>query len=171
MSDLTNFFQMTPWDRYAGVCGALTTVVCLVVGFVALFLNSGGWQTFAAVYTFGVGLLVAVIELPALYCHSYACIKFKDRLIEDTSFHHGWIRASLYLACTPAMFGFRSVLIWPGLQLVATAALYVAVSVKYRLAGAASASGYANFDQGYAKVATAEPPADDDGPSFGTFTL
>jgi len=123
-------------------------------------------------YTVVVGLLVAVIELPALYCHSYACIKFKDRLIEDTSFHHGWIRASLYLACTPAMFGFNSILIWPGLQLVATAVLYIFVSIKYRLAAGPSTSGYANFDQGYAKVATADAAADDEeGPSFGTFTL
>ena len=40
--DLTNLFQVTPWDRYAGVCGALTTVVCIRIGFIALFVNSGG---------------------------------------------------------------------------------------------------------------------------------
>lgn len=168
--DLNNFFQMTPWDRYAGVVGAVTTVVCLLVGFVALFMNESGWQKFAALYTIGVGLLVAVIELPALYCHSYVCIKFKDRLIEDTSFHHGWIRASLYVACTPAMFGFNSILIWPGINLLVCAVLYMFVSVKYRIS-AGPTTGYSNFDQGYSKVATAEAGADEEGPSFGTFTL
>mmetsp|Transcript_1915 Transcript_1915/g.5784 ORF Transcript_1915/g.5784 Transcript_1915/m.5784 type:complete len:168 (-) Transcript_1915:23-526(-) len=166
--DLTNLLQSTPWDRYAGVAGALTTVACLAAGVAGLFVNEGGWRKFAAAYTVGVGLLVAVIELPALYCHSYACIKFKDRLIEDTSFHHGWIRAALYCACTPAMFGFSSILVWPGAQLIATAALYVLVSLKYRVS--AGPASYRGFDGGYSKVAASDADADD-GPSFGTFTL
>ncbi|KAH8097365.1 hypothetical protein JL720_254 [Aureococcus anophagefferens] len=169
--DVSNLIQMTPWDRYAGVCGALTTIVCLLIGFVALFVNDGAWHVFAALYTVGVGFLVAVIELPALYCHSYACIKLKDRLIEDTSFHHGWIRASLYVACTPAMLGFKSILIWPGVQLLVCAALYILVSIKYRISSGPSTTGYSNFDQGCSKVATADAGAEEEGPSFGTFTL
>jgi len=167
--------------RYAGFFGAFTTVVCLVVGAVGMFVNEWGWRVLAAVYTVAVGLLVAVIELPALYCHSYAAIKFKDRLIEDTVFHHGWIRAALYIACTPAMLGFDSILLWPGIQLLVTALLYVLVSVKYRLA---SSTTYSNLEaQGtYARVptqdnnpvvgpATSANPDSDDSPSFGTFTL
>mmetsp|Transcript_23840 Transcript_23840/g.31036 ORF Transcript_23840/g.31036 Transcript_23840/m.31036 type:complete len:168 (+) Transcript_23840:189-692(+) len=166
--DWQNTFQAQPWDRYAGLMGACTTIVCLVVGIVATLLNSGFWHVLAAIYTFAVGLLVAVIELPALYCHSYAAIKFKDRLIEDTVFHHGWIRASLYIACTPAMLGFQSVLIWPGIQLLITALLYILVSVKYRITSSAT---YANLDQGgYSRVSTNDQEPDD-GPSFGTFTL
>ena len=130
-----DLLQSTPWDRYAGVSGALTTVVCVSVGLGGMIMNEGGWQTFAAFYTVCCGLLVGVIELPALYCHSYTCLKLKDRLIEDTSFHHGWIRAALYLACTPAMFGFTSILVWPGCMLVLTAFLYVLVSLKYRAGG------------------------------------
>jgi len=115
-------------------------------------------------------LLVAVVELPALYCHSYAAIKFKDRLIEDTVFHHGWIRASLYVACTPAMLGFDSILIFPGVMLLLTALLYVLVSIKYRIAAGSAGAAYSNVD-GYSKVSTSEAQPDDDGPSFGTFTL
>mmetsp|Transcript_1094 Transcript_1094/g.3252 ORF Transcript_1094/g.3252 Transcript_1094/m.3252 type:complete len:164 (-) Transcript_1094:61-552(-) len=162
-----DFLQTMPWDRYAGVCGALTTVVCIGAGFVGVIINEGGWEKCAAVYTTCCGFLVGVIELPALYCHSYACLKLKDRLIEDTSFHHGWIRAALYAACTPAMFGFASILVWPGVQLVATAALYVLVSMKYRV----SSGPQVGYDAGYTKVAPADPGGDDDGPSFGTFTL
>ena len=149
-------------------------------------MNRGFWHVLAAAYTVGVGFLVAVIELPALYCHAYWAIKLKDRLIEDTVFHHGWIRASLYVACTPAMLGFDSILIWPGVQLLLTSFLYVLVSVKYRLAATTT---YSNLDvgagAGYARVSTREPGnsssslgaagggagTDDEGPSFGTFTL
>lgn len=168
MSDLANSFQVMPWDRYAGVFGAFTTLVCLGTGFAGVFMNEGKWHVIAAVYTFCIGLLVAVIELPVLYCHSYMCIKFKDRLIEDTSFHHGWIRASLYIACTPAMLGFKSILIWPGIQLLIVALLYMLVSLKYRITSGGGA--YGNMDQAYSKVATADVP-DEDGPTFGTFTL
>lgn len=166
LSDVSNSFQTIAWDRYAGLAGAVTTIVCLVVGVLGCFLNDSFWKILAAVYTIGVGLLVAVIELPALYCHSYACIKFKDRLIEDTAFHHGWIRAALYVACTPAMLGFSSVLLWPGVQLLVVAFLYVLVSIKYRINASAT---YANLD--YSRVSTSEQNPDDDGPSFGTFTL
>lgn len=165
LQEVSSSFQTVPWDRYAGIAGATTTIVCLCVGLAGCFLNVGFWQSLAAFYTFAVGLLVAVIELPALYCHSYACIKLKDRLIEDTAFHHGWIRASLYVACTPAMLGFNSILIWPGIQLLIVAFLYVLVSVKYRINASAT---YSNLD--YSRVNTNEN-ADDDGPSFGTFTL
>ena len=85
--------------------------------------------------------------------------QLKDRLIEDTSFHHGWIRAALYLACTPAMFGFTSILVWPGCMLVLTAFLYVLVSLKYRAGGGVPS---------YSQVPQA---GEDEGPSFGTFTL
>eukprot|EP00631_Chrysoreinhardia_giraudii_P007644 CAMPEP_0197428208 /NCGR_PEP_ID=MMETSP1170-20131217/40368_1 /TAXON_ID=54406 /ORGANISM="Sarcinochrysis sp, Strain CCMP770" /LENGTH=167 /DNA_ID=CAMNT_0042955941 /DNA_START=28 /DNA_END=531 /DNA_ORIENTATION=+ len=165
LSEVSNTFQTIAWDRYAGIAGALTTIVCLGAGAVGCFVNDGFWQIVAALYTVGVGFLIAVIELPALYCHSYACIKFKDRLVEDTAFHHGWIRASLYIACTPAMLGFSSILLWPGIQLLVVAFLYVLVSVKYRINASTT---YANLD--YSKVNTSEPQ-DDDGPSFGTFTL
>ena len=154
-----DLLQSTPWDRYAGVSGALTTVVCVSVGLGGMIMNEGGWQTFAAFYTVCCGLLVGVIELPALYCHSYTCLKLKDRLIEDTSFHHGWIRAALYLACTPAMFGFTSILVWPGCMLVLTAFLYVLVSLKYRAGGGVPS---------YSQVPQA---GEDEGPSFGTFML
>ena len=69
-----DLLQSTPWDRYAGVSGALTTVVCVSVGLGGMIMNEGGWQTFAAFYTVCCGLLVGVIELPALYCHSYTCL-------------------------------------------------------------------------------------------------
>ena len=178
MSEWRNTFQTIPFDRYAGIFGALTTVVCLGVGTVGIFINQGFWHVLAAIYTVAVGFLVAVIELPALYCHSYAAIKFKDRLIEDTVFHHGWIRASLYVACTPAMLGFASILIWPGIQLLITAVLYILVSIKYRLA---SSTTYANLERpSYSRVPTNDPPTaasnvggnnDEESPSFGTFTL
>lgn len=162
IGELASQFQQVSWDRYAAMAGATTTIVCLSVGTIACFLNDGFWEVLAAMYTVAVGLLVAVIELPALYCHAYSCVKLKDRLIEDQNFHHGWIRASLYAACTPAMVGFTSILLWPGIMLLLVAFLYVLVSIKYRINANAT---YANID--YSKVATEE----DEGPSFGTFTL
>ena len=79
----------------------------------------------------------------------------RDRI--DDEFR--WIRAALYLACTPAMFGFTSILVWPGCMLVLTAFLYVLVSLKYRAGGGVPS---------YSQVPQA---GEDEGPSFGTFTL
>ncbi|KAH8047658.1 hypothetical protein JL722_12919 [Aureococcus anophagefferens] len=185
--DVSNLIQMTPWDRYAGVCGALTTIVCLLIGFVALFVNDGAWHVFAALYTVGVGFLVAVIELPALYCHSYACIKLKDRLIEDTSFHHGWIRASL---CGPPASAARRgdrdrrrpqvrrvhagdarLQVDPHLAR-RPARLRGAlrfVSIKYRISSGRARRAATSTRA--LKVATADAGAEEEGPSFGTFTL
>lgn len=63
------------------------------------------------------------------------------------------------------MLGFTSILVWPGIQLVVLAFLYILVSVKYRINASTT---YANLD--YSRVSTSEPQ-DEDGPSFGTFTL
>ena len=69
------------------------------------------------------------------------------------------------------MLGFKSILIWPGVQLLVCAALYILVSIKYRISSGPSTTGYSNFDQGYSKVATADAGAEEEGPSFGTLTL
>mgnify|MGYP007048652319 CR=1 FL=1 len=53
------------------------------------------------------------------------------------------------------MFGFSSILVWPGAQLIATACLYVLVSLKYRVSP--GPAGYSGYRPAHAQVAA--PPA------------
>jgi len=77
----------------------------------------------------------------------------------------------LYLACTPAMLGFKSILLWPGAQLVCLAGLYVLVALKYRINGGGGGGvAYSNLGRDNAHTG-AGADSDEDEPTFGTFTL
>ena len=124
-------------DSYAsianklGLAGAGVCALSAVLGFLS---TQTFWESATCVYALLAACVVFVLELGATSSAflgkvdsslPFSVVMFRRMITQEVFFSESVAKALLYVALVPSLFARWSVLVWPGVHLLAVAALYV----------------------------------------------